>query len=564
MIRWLLVSLVLLAALSVSPASRAQTDGLLQLDDEMHRFLQAQKTKGHLREAFLSHQPLSVYEARRYLDSLAARDSAAEILSSSNRERLARLRGARPRPGAEWMQRTVGGYGNGHDMVSISGDRYALQLNPQYYGFLGPSTHTEATDRFVNGTAWRNTRGLRLSGHVGDHLFVESRVSENQWRPVWPAFSQNTAPRVGHISFYDNGDPYNFFEATGIVGLRSRHFEVRLGRARNHWGSGQGSVFLSDYGTVYDQAQIRTTLGPVQYDFLLARFLDTETQSIASGPQRPSRYGVFHRLVVHLTDRLELSMYEGVIMGRDTIGADAGFDPAYLNPAVVFRPVERDLGSGGNTFLGFGGAWRPIDGARLYGQFVLDELRVPEIGNQWWGNKWGWMLGVHLVDPGLENVSARLEVSRLRPYLYSHRTTASAFTHMGDVLGHPSGPNSYDISTFLNYEPAGPWRAHVSASWMVRGRNETTPEGEVVTNYGGDPFEPSRTRVSRYGNEILQGIRQRHTVFDAGISYELLPHLRLTAALRGERVVDAERGTDHYLSPRFILNWGFPYRNLRF
>jgi len=561
-IRWLVLSVGLLAV-ACAPA-RAQTDGLLDLDDETHRFLQAQKTKGHLPNAFLSHQPLSVYEAQRYLDSLAVRDSAERILSSANRRRLARLRGRRERPGADWAHDTFGLYANGRDMVSLSGDRYALQVNPRYYGYLGPSTHTEASGRFTNGMAWRNTRGIRLSGHVGDHLFVESRVSENQWRPVWPSFGSNTAPRVGHISFYDNGDPYNYFEGTGIVGLRSKHFEVRLGRDRNHWGPGQGSVFLSDYGSVYDQAQIRATLGPVQYDYMLTRFLNAETRSVASGPQRPSRYGVFHRLVVHVTERFEMSLYEGVIMGRDTVGADAGFDPAYLNPVVVFRPVERSLGSGGNTFLGAGATWTPVSGARLYGQFVLDELRVPEIGNQWWANKWGWTAGLHLVDPGVPHLSMRMEASRLRPYLYSHRTGASAFTHMGDVLGHPAGPNSYDLSTFVNYEPPGPWRVLLHASYTVRGRNETGADGTVTENYGSDATVSSRTRVRRYGVSILQGIRQRQAVLDAAVAYEVLPHLRVTAALRGERVSDAQRGADHYLSPRLILNWGLPFQSLRY
>lgn len=564
MTRRLLFGILLLMGLGTPLAALAQTDGLLQLDDETHRFLQSQQTKGHLSGAFLSHQPLSVYEARRHLDSLAVRDSAERILTPANRQHLARLRRNRDRPGAGWAQRTFSLYDNGHDLISLDGDRYAFQLNPQYYGFIGPSLHSETSGRYVNETAWRNTRGLRFSGHVGDYLFFESRFSENQWRPVWPAYANNTAPRVGHISFYDNGDPYNFFEATGIVGLRSQHFEVRLGRARNHWGPGQGSVFLSDYGTVYDQAQIRATLGPLQYDYLLARFLDTESQSITSGPRRSSRYGVFHHLTVHVTDDLTFDLYEGVIMGRDTTAGGNNFDPAYLNPAIVFRPMERDLGSAGNALLGVGGSWRPLSGAELYGQFVLDELRVPEIGNQWWANKWGWMLGLHIVEPGIPHLSARFEAARLRPYLYSHRTSASAFTHMSDLVGHPAGPNSVDLSLFLNYEPPGPWRALLSASWTVRGRNEIGLDGTVTTNYGGDPTVPSRPRANQYGVNILQGIRQRHGLLDAAVEYEVLPHLRVTAAVRGERLVDAERGTDYYLSPRLLLNWGLPFQHFRY
>jgi hypothetical protein len=63
---------------------------------------------------------------------------------------------------------------------------------------------------------------------------------------------------------------------------------------------------------------------------------------------------------------------------------------------------------------------------------------------------------------------------------------------------------------------------------------------------------------------LLQGVRQRHALLDAAVAYEVLPNLRVTAAVRGERLVDAERGTDYYLSPRLVLNWGLPYQHLRY
>ena len=549
------------------PASAwGQTDGLLQLDDETSRFLQIQKTKGHLPDAFLSHQPLSVYEARRYLDSLAVRDSAEQILSAENRAQLARLRGETARPGAGWAQRTFSVYDNGQDLLSWRGERYGLQMNPLYNGHYGPTLHSESSDRVVNGTAWRNTRGLQLSGHVGDYLFFESRVSENQWKPVWDEFANNTAPRVNHISFHDPGTPYDFFNAVGVIGLHTRHVELRLGRDRNHWGRGQGSLLLSDYGTVYDQAQLRATLGPVQYTYLLARFLNA-TPETRTGPFRPSRYAALHRFVVQVTDALELSFYEGIIMNRDTLGvqrSSTGFDPAYLNPVTLFRGIERDLGSPDNAVLGIGGAWTPVSGARLYGQFLLDELRVSRIGDEWWGNKWGGMLGLHLARTGVPNLSARLEASRIRPYVYSHRTGTTSFTHMDDGVGHPSGPNSIDVSLFLNYEPPGAWRAFLNAAWTVRGRNATNEQGEVTENYGADPTVSFQSRVDRFGITMLQGVRQRQGLLEAAVGYEVLPHLRVMGAVRGERVVDAERGTDYYLSPRLVVNWGLPFQSLRY
>lgn len=566
MIRAFLSSAVLLAAILVTPPAHAQTDGLLQLDDETHRFLQTQQTKGHLPDAFLSHQPLSVDEAHRYLDSLAVRDSAERMLSSVHRAQLARLRGRTARPGAGWAQRRLSLYENGRDFLSWRGDRYGLQLNPLYYGYVGPASHREDSDRVANGTTWRNTRGLRVSGHIGDHVFFEGRVTENQWKPVWDEFADNTAPRTSHISFHDPGTAYDFFGAVGVIGFHTRHVEVRLGRDRNHWGLGQGSVLLSDYSAAYDQAQIQATLGPVQYTYLLARFLDTDRERRV-GQFRPSRYAALHRFDVHVTDALDLSFYEGIVMGRDTAGAQrggSGFDPAYLNPVTLFRGIERDLGSPDNALLGVGGAWRPLDGTRLYGQLMLDELRVSEIGNEWWSNKWGWLLGLHLAEPGVPHLSARLEATRIRPYVYSHFTGATAYTHMGDVGGHPAGPNSVDLSLLFDYEPPGPWRALLNVAWTVRGRNETADDGTVTANYGGAPTVSFQSRVRSRGVTMLQGVRQRHGLVEAAVGYEVLPNLRVQTTVQGEVVDDAERGTDLYLSPRLGLAWGLPFQSLRY
>lgn len=564
----IILGVALVLSLQAAPPVYGQTDGLLHLNDETHRFLQSQKTLGHLPDAFLSHQPLSVYEAGRYLDSLARRDSVQQLLSPADRTTLARLRGHTARPGAAWAQRIFSVYENGGDLLTTDGERYALQINPQYYGHLGLAHHRQASRRFANTVPWRNTRGVRLSGRLGEHLYVESRLTENQWRPVWPAFAENTAPRTPHISFYDSGDPYNYFNAVGVLGLKTRHIELRAGRDQNHWGGGQGSVVLSDYAPVYDQLQFRATLGPIQYNYLLARFLDARTQDAGpSGPFRASRYAALHRLEWRVTDRVDLGFFEGIVLGPDTLGVQrsrAGFDPAYLNPVTAFRPVERDLGSPDNALLGVEGGWTLYPGIRVYGQFVLDELRISEIGNQWWGNKWGWMLGAHVVDPGIPHLDTRVEVTRLRPYLYSHVTRATAFTHMGDGLGHPAGPNSLDVSFFVDVDPPGRWRTHLQAAWTVRGRNRTTEDGEVTENVGADATVSNASRTDSYGIAHLQGIRHRQGLLEVAVEAEVLPHLHVSTAVRGERVDDAQWGTDYYLSPRILLRWGMPFQSLRY
>jgi hypothetical protein len=135
---------------------------------------------------------------------------------------------------------------------------------------------------------------------------------------------------------------------------------------------------------------------------------------------------------------------------------------------------------------------------------------------------------------------------------------------MDDLVGHPAGPNSVDVSLFLDYEPPGAWRAFLNAAWTVRGRNPTDDQGEATANYGGDPTVSFQSRVRDRGVTMLQGIRQRRGLLETAVEYEVLPNLRVLAAVRGEVVDDARAGQDYYLSPRLTLNWGLPFQSLRY
>ncbi len=134
-----------LAILSVCLPAWSQTDGILQINDPIHGFLERQLALGHLEGAFLSHQPLSMYEARGYLDSL---EVSRWDLSRSDRALLDRYRGVTAGPGAEWANGLWDAlYQNGTDFASISGDGYGVQFNPLLYLSYGVAKQSARPDR---------------------------------------------------------------------------------------------------------------------------------------------------------------------------------------------------------------------------------------------------------------------------------------------------------------------------------------------------------------------------------------------------------------------------------
>ena len=550
----------LVAALAaLAPAGRAQQEGLLQIGDRLSEFLQRQEAAGRLpADAMVDFQPVSGYEANRLLDSLAL---DAQALSPVDRQLLARFRGEVPGPNVERLGRKIpGAYADGQTAYSARGDDYAIVGEPLLDTKIGPSRQTVPAGADADETpdlVYQASRGVRVAGHLGDHLFFESRIEENQRRPAlyaWDA-DRRTAPRLGNVK--SGGESYDYWRAAGVVGYRDTFVEARFGRDRNRWGPAQGSVFLSDYGPAYDQLQVRAHVGRFRYASLFSRYVTPE--GAVGNTIFPSKFGATHQLGVSLPGRLDLDLFETVVFADDTTdGNRSGFELAYLNPIIFYRAVEADQSTRDNVMLGASLAWRPVGGVQTYGQLLLDELKFSELGNDWWGNKFGTVVGAHLVDVGLDGLDVRAEYARLRPYLYSHRSESTAFVHYSDPLGHPAGANASDAAVFVRYLPTATVEAALNVAYTQRGRN---PDG---VNIGADPRDSYETRESSRGVTFLQGVRQTQWLAEGRLSWELLPSLFAEGALVAQVIDDAERGRTRALSTLFGLRWGVPFQSQRY
>jgi hypothetical protein len=275
----------------------------------------------------------------------------------------------------------------------------------------------------------------------------------------------------------------------------------------------------------------------------------------------PQKYGALHRLSVAINRRMQLGVFEGVVFTPDSVRR--GYELSFLNPVIFYRAVESDRGSAGNVILGGDFQWLVRPGFLTYTQFIVDEFRIRELknpGRGWWGNKWGWTFGVHVIDPipVIKNSSIRAEYTRTRPFTYSHRTGNQGYEHYGDFLAHPAGPNSEDVALFLTLQPTSRVFAEVSVAATVRGRNQETE------NVGADPSVPYTTRDGDFGHRLLQGIPQNHVLLEFHAGYELLPLVFLEAALHTERYRDGQLGEQWHISPIVTLRWGLPFQSVRY
>ncbi|MDX1430028.1 MAG: hypothetical protein R3282_07055, partial [Rhodothermales bacterium] len=389
---------LVLATVLLARVASAQTDGILQLNDPVHRYLERQWTLGNLgASSFITHQPLSLPEARAYLDSLDAHSRSD--LSQQDRYFLDRFLGNDPAPGATWANERIGKiYGNGNDFAAFTGDGYSIQVNPLLYLSYGIAKQSERPDRDESISVGQNTRGIRLSGHIGDHVFFETRFEENQVKLPDLAGPVN-GDRRG-FAYRDGDNTFDYGVATGVIGFRSRFFEARFGQDRHRWPATNGSLVLSNYSPPFAFLQLRTTVGPFQYKNHFASLQDARTPRGEGELIKPFKYGAFHRLAYQPSSRVELGIFESIILAPTDDELDPGFFFTFLNPVVLLHTLNLDLGSPGNVLLGIDARWRIRDGLAVDGQFFVDDLEISEFFSNpdYWKNTYGLQLGVSTVD----------------------------------------------------------------------------------------------------------------------------------------------------------------------
>jgi hypothetical protein len=527
---------LLLVLFALAGPAHAQKDGLLQPGDDIHRFLERMQTAGYLDEAHLSHRPLSAYEARGYLDQVAQAAKThpdaepGSALTPVDRTLLARYRDLDP----TWRNDLF----SAESADSVDGRTdWAVQINPLL--------HLSVSNRDV----WQNSRGARLSGHIGPYLFFEGRLTENQRKPLINRLRDGSAPGLPTVQF-KNGDTYDWMDTQGMVGLRTNHFEIRFGRDRNLWGTGAASTVLSDFATAYDQIQIRTSVWRLQYTNLFAALAVTGAGT--STGFRPRKYSAMHRLAIRVTDRIEVGVFETVIFATDSLGTRDRFDLAYANPIILYRAAERDRGSPDNVLIGLSAAWRPVDDVRLYGEFMLDEFASSYFGKEWWANKWAWMTGLHLTNLPLQRLDLRAEVTRIRPFMYAHKADFNAFTHFGDGLGHPAGPNAIEVDLRAHYTATA--RLALSGSARLHRQGKDLP-GE---NMGADPTRSYQTRLRDFDHTFLQGDLAETMDLQGFAHWNVWSDLVLDAGVRVYRTERESTGSSSWLLPEIGLRWGIP------
>jgi hypothetical protein len=392
-----------------------------------------------------------------------------------------------------------------------------------------------SNDSEHSGTLIQNTRGLSLKGVLDEKMYFYVRILENQ--SSFPDYvnrfivENRAIPGNGLYKNYRSGvindfQGYDYLNVIAHIGVPiSRSINLEFGHGNHFLGNGFRSLLLSDFTNNYLYLKFNTKVWKLHYQNLFAELNAVSNRWIPGDVLLPKKYMAQHYLSIKPSSNFEIGFFETVIFSRE-----GGFDLQYLNPIILYRAVEHNIGSPDNVMVGLNTRWSPLKGYSLHGQLLLSEFRLKEStgGGGWWANKIGYQIGLRFYDlVGIDMLDGMIEHNTVRPYTYAHsrplnavpRFANASYTHHSMPLAHPLGANFRETIIGLNYQWSKKLRTELMAFIYAKGE-----DGNTGISFGGNPAVNTDFRQSDFDNFTGQGIRADVNMIRVALSYEFFPN----------------------------------------
>ncbi len=452
-------------------------------------------------------------------------------------------------------------YKNDVDFFQLDQEEIKVRVNPVWQFHAG-------RDANVSNLLFVNSRGIDVRGIIDEKISFHTRFLENQ--AEYPFYVKNVADTSGVIPFEGFWKEYNttttdFLRAFGSVSVDvTPHVGVQLGYGRQFIGNGIRSLLLSDFANSYPFLKLDTEVWKFRYTNLFASLIAdvfTYDQGTLGASRYPKKFMTAHYLDFAITSNFHIGLFESIIFGQPDSIAPRQFQLEYMNPIIFYRSVEQQDGSAGNALMGATFQWNLARKYMLYGQFLLDELIISELtaGSDWWGNKYGYQLGVQAFNLLLEDLDFKIEYNTSRPFTYAHQDFYTAYTHYRQPLAHPMGANFKEVVGQILYQPND--RVTLAAHTVLA----TYGRDEDAFASGKDPQRSYNDRPAEYGIEAIQGEEVNLKLFQLRVSYYWKYNLTFDVTGR-YRHESFEK--DHPDRKSIIFNagfrWNMPFRNYLF
>ena len=207
------------------------------------------------------------------------------------------------------------------------------------------------------------------------------------------AFKANINQTISLTAFYDhlggdftsNNKNYNdslniYYSSYGLSKHRfqfnakyisNKFISLDVGYGKQFLGKGYQSLLLSNVASSFPYIKITTEFGPFKYYNLYTTFLNSNMLNYGR-----KKHAASHYLDMAITDKIKLGLFESILWQAKSEGSNYGYELAYLNPIIFYRPVEfSQQSSKGNALMGATLNIK-LRNFLIYSQFVLDDLNI--------------------------------------------------------------------------------------------------------------------------------------------------------------------------------------------
>lgn len=401
-------------------------------------------------------------------------------------------------------------YANRRNMLSARSESFSLFWDP----VIGRRAFRSKSPDGKDQTLRTVSNGFRIWGTLLDRigLYLDVRDTKEWGGGPYPNRRNYTRPGLGFVR--GGGDHEYHDETVAYITCNWKNFTLLFGKDVNWWGPGyRGQLALSAHPTSYDMVKLQFVHPKVKFTSLVG-FLKNYNAGYFYGDAEEKQIAA-HRVEFAPFSFLEIGLHETVVFsGRK-------FEPGYYNPFMFYRSAEHYLGDSDNAAMGLDAEIKPAAGIKLYGELFIDDITTSRLGSGFYGNKYAYTAGACWANALVNNLDLRMEFSRTRPYLYSHKNPLNTYSHFGTVLGHFIGPNSENLFFQAEYRING--RLLVAGSFERIRHGANTPS----VNYGGDFLVPHSTETDPENVETLAGSRQSWKSVTAILRYEVFRNMLL-------------------------------------
>lgn len=292
-------------------------------------------------------------------------------------------------------------------------------------------------------------------------------------------------------------------------------FTFKAGYGKIHMGEGIQSAFYGSDHFNYPFLNISSKFWKIEFINHFAVLNSKNNFSIDQ--QYRTKFTASHWLKYQFAKKWSFQVFESVVWAAQDESLNRGFDFAYLNPIIFYRPVEFASGSSDNVLVGAALNYSPTESWLLYSQFMLDEFLLSSIqadlksvfgstqsNTGWWANKYALQLGTK-VNSKKFNSKIWLEYNVVRPFTYSHSTPMNNYGHFDDPLAFSYESNFNQFLLLYQYQPTNRYNFEFAIDYLNKGLDIDS------LNLGGSLLESNSTKAFDYGNTIGQGIKFSNT-----------------------------------------------------